>query len=230
MTNLTFPRAGILERGMQEVKASVALLEKTKTLDTKPMETFTKIALIEVTKYLNLTAALEVLPEGCSQFMKDHWDAVSTAPGSGSNHQFWFGGYLGHLDELFGISALMYRAFSSLRPLPFKLTDAFLVLFLHDVEKAFKRLPEGVERNFAYETAAHSQKQIQQMVIDDYQLIVTEEMKNALEYVHGEGDDYRKDSRVAGPLAAFVHNCDYFSARVWHDEPRKSGILPNLQM
>jgi len=44
---------------------------------------------------------------------------------------------------------------------------------------------------------------------------------NALKYVHGEGNDYNPEVNVQGPLAAFVHCCDTFSARVWPDFPKE---------
>ena len=38
-----------------------------------------------------------------------------------------------------------------------------------------------------------------------------------LKYVHGEGDDYRKDRRVMSPLAALCHMADVGSARILFD-------------
>ena len=46
--------------------------------------------------------------------------------------------------------------------------------------------------------------------------------QNALRYKEGEGDDYDPHKRVAGELAAFCNNCDVWSARGWHDFPKKN--------
>ena len=62
----------------------------------------------------------------------------------------------------------------------------------------------------------------------DFAIALTAQQHNALAYIHGEGETYRKDLRVAGELAAFCHCCDYLSARLWHDQPRRSGRLPDL--
>ena len=39
------------------------------------------------------------------------------------------------------IAAVLHKEFSSLRPLPFTLSDALLVLFLHDLEKPWAYTP-----------------------------------------------------------------------------------------
>ena len=163
----------------------------------------------------NLCAGLDLLPEGCRRFLGDNEAAFLAAPGSGHNHQFHKGGLADHYDELFAIAATLHRSLSDLRPLPFTLDEALLILFLHDLEKTYYNL-------------AHDQHGLQEQIIKDYGLALTKQQWNALRYVHGEGDDYRKDERIAGPLAAFVHDCDYWSARGWFDEPRKSGHLPDV--
>ena len=176
----------------------------------------------------NLTSALAVLPEACSRFVAENEDAFLLAPGSGSAHQFWLGGYADHVDELCAISHTIYSALSKLRELPFSLEDALLVLFLHDVEKIWKRLPEDTPCNPKYKAMVSDPKALQQEIIKDYGLKLSAEQENALKYVHGELDDYRKGERVMGPLAVFVHDCDYWSARGWHDQPLESGRLPDI--
>ena len=179
----------------------------------------------------NIRAAFQrrLLPDRCRRFMLDHRDAFRAAPGSAHNHQAWPGGYLDHVDELFGVAAALYRALSRLRPLPFTLPDALLVLWLHDVEKVWKRLPDRCPRDPRYEQlASRDPDALRARIIRDLGLQLTDQQRNALQYVHGELGDYRKDRRAAGPLAAFCHLCDYWSARGWHDEPDRSGPLPNL--
>jgi hypothetical protein len=177
----------------------------------------------------NLTAGLGLLPSGCSRLVSDHLDALLTAPGSGHNHQCWTGGYADHLDECFAISAALHASLGALRPLEFTLPDALLVMFLHDTAKVFKRVPDELIANRAYAAlAAADEHALQDRVCADYAIDLTAEQANALRYVHGELDDYRKDERVAGPLAAFCHAVDYWSARGWHDQPAAGGPLPAL--
>lgn len=173
----------------------------------------------------NVADALKTLPEGCRRFVEENGPAFWAAPGSGGNHQAWMGGYAAHLDEVFGIALILFNRLSQFRELPFTFEDVLLVLFLHDVEKVFKRLPEDVERNPDYEQYASDPEALREIVMVDYGLTVTEEQDNALSYVHGELEDYSPTSRVAGPLSAFCHVCDYVSARIWFDEPLMSGPL-----
>jgi len=178
----------------------------------------------------NLMGAFQrgLLPAQCLRFMRDNRDAFLAAAGSGHNHQAWPGGFLDHTDELIGIACVMHRALSDLRPLPFSINDVLLVLWLHDIDKAFKRLPADCPRNPRYADLAEDPPALQQLIVTDLGLTVTDAQRNALRYVHGELDDYRKDARAAEPLAAFCHNCDYWSARGWFDEPARSGPLPDL--
>jgi len=178
---------------------------------------------------LNFSAGLQLLPPSCAWFIADNEDAVLTAPGSGRNHQFWSGGYADHVDELFAVASAFYQTLSRLRPLPFTFPDTLLVLFLHDIEKIWKRLPEGTPINQIYfDLAQTGQHAVQERVISDCKLELTHAQRNALKFVHGELDDYRSDERVAGELASFCHDCDYWSARGWHNQPHKDGLLPDL--
>ena len=68
--------------------------------------------------------------------LRDHGAAFAAAKGSGRNHQAWEGGYLDHVRETMNIARWLYA--TSPRALPFKLSDALVVMFLHDVEKPFK--------------------------------------------------------------------------------------------
>jgi hypothetical protein len=53
-------------------------------------------------------------------------------------HQAWEGGYVDHLQETMNIGIDLYKTFSQRRDLTFTLSDLFIVLFLHDLEKPFK--------------------------------------------------------------------------------------------
>src|ERR1039458_8025316 len=136
----------------------------------------------------NLCAGLGMLPGGCRRFIQENEASFLAAPGSSYNHQFERGGIADHLDEIFAIAGVLYRSFSDMRSLPFTLEDALLVLFLHDVEKCFKRLEPETPRNLIYERMASEPAKLQEEVARDYQLRITPSQQNALTYVHGEGD------------------------------------------
>jgi hypothetical protein len=171
-----------------------------------------------------------LLPAACSRFITDNETPFLSAPGSGHNHQHFAGGYADHVDEVFALAATLHLTLSQLRPLPFKLEDALLVLFLHDVEKIWKRLPANTSVNAVYAglARAYGQHALQELIIADYSLILSSEQENALTYIHGEGEDYSGSERIAGELAAFCHTCDFLSARLWYDQPQRSGYLPLL--
>ena len=159
---------------------------------------------------------LSLLPEhnrkACLRILADNHDRFYDAPGSQGKHRAWPGGYIGHLEETMRIAISLYN--NSIHPLPFEITDAILVLFLHDLEKPFKYIePKRTFRDDA------SKKNFIEKMMRDYDITLTPDQRNAFHYVHGEGDDYHPTKRIMGPLAAFVHCCDTMSARIWFDYP-----------
>lgn len=169
----------------------------------------------------NFESGLKLLPPGCKHFVLDHKDAFYSAKGSTKNHQAWTGGYVDHLDELFGIAKMMFGIANLERALPFSLESVLLVLFLHDIEKPFKHS----DNQHAYKTMIEDQRALQLQVCDDYDIPLSNDEHKALDYVHGEIGHYSKHGRSTNELGAFAHICDYFSARIWHSEPRDSGPL-----
>lgn len=157
--------------------------------------------------------------EPCRRLYSENWHLIEKAPGSRANHQAWPGGYLDHIEEVLAIAERAYSALPE-RGFPFTLGDAALVLLLHDIEKpwkyvAGKKFTSSEERHgFVLDLAAQ------------YGIPLADDHLNGLKYVHGElGGTYSPTRRAQKPLAAFVHCCDVFSARVWYDEPRKNGLL-----
>lgn len=139
---------------------------------------------------------------------------LASAQGSMHNHQAWPGGYLDHVAEVVDLAFVQYEALSKIRPLPFTLSEALLVLFLHDIEKPWKY---GKGHRFLHKLDRHL---FRMKLIKDSGIELTSEQENAIKYVEGEGDDYTPGERVMGPLAAFCHTCDVLSARMWWDEPK----------
>jgi hypothetical protein len=170
-----------------------------------------------------------LLPEpqrsACLSLLEHEGAWIEPAPGSTHNHQAWAGGYLDHVSECMNIALQLYGLYDSLRPLPFSLQDALLVLFLHDLEK-----PWFIYREGSYYARAVKDKQanhgFRKRLCLQYGIELTPEQENALRYVEGENTDYTPGERSMGPLAAFCHCCDITSARLWFDYPQKDDAWP----
>jgi hypothetical protein len=152
----------------------------------------------------------------CYQLLIDNMARFEKAKGSSYNHQAWEGGYLDHIREVMSISLTLYSALNSMRPLPFSINDAVLVLFLHDLEKPWK----DAESIWDFTTKA-GRKKFRLDKLEEYDIQLSFEQSNALEYVEGEGDDYSSERRIMNEMAAFCHMCDVASARIWHDKPEQ---------
>ncbi|MFT7144482.1 MAG: hypothetical protein ACI8QY_000534 [bacterium] len=156
----------------------------------------------------------------------DYNDIFHFAAGSSSKHQAWQGGYADHIAEILRINRATYQALSNIRPLPFTEDSALIALFFHDMEKPFKYGPKDntLCKNW-HEHMKHNKlnwHQVKDKILDemqkDYHFKFSSDELNALQYTHGEGDDYSPTKRIASPLAAHVHHCDNTSARIWHSE------------
>ncbi len=141
------------------------------------------------------------------KFHEDHLLLILEAKGSNSNHQAWKGGYLDHIQECFNIADSIYGALCKIRPLPFKLSECFIVLYFHDIEKIWKYTTnEIIDKKLYYQTTLQKK----------YSIVFSEQELNALKYIHGENEDYSGKKRVMNELAAFCHSVDTISARIWH--------------
>ncbi len=157
----------------------------------------------------------------CEKFLRDNDKLVGTARAATYTHHTWPGGYLDHVAASMDFACDLYEMEAAVTPLPFSLSAALVVLFLHDVEKPWKYKqrdgdvdPEAVE----FDEAGARGK-----VIQTYGFKLSNEQENALKYIEGEGDDYTPRRRVMGPLAAFCHMCDVYSARLRPEQPQRGG-------
>ena len=176
--------------------------------------------------YLPLHKLVELIDQpnraACSEFLAKHAEMLKRAKGSNRNHQAWEGGYLDHLTEVMNIAVVLYYQLDSLRPLPFTISDALLVLFLHDIEKPWKQQ----DKSLALESGSGVKddaaiKEFKAKIIGESGFVLTKTHKNAIDYAEGEGLGYTGAKRVQTPLAAFVHMCDVWSARGWYNHPSK---------
>jgi hypothetical protein len=167
--------------------------------------------------YLDITSLMALIPDpnraNLWAIVRDNNELFRVAPGSSHNHQAWEGGYIDHVTETMNIACQLYRTLN-VRRLPFSLSAALEVMFLHDIEKPFAERLKAEER---YTKAAR--KGFRADMIHQYGIRLTAEQENALRYVEGVPDcEYTPGERTMGELAAFVHCCDILSARLWHDK------------
>lgn len=169
---------------------------------------------------IRMVRLIELIDESVRPFIlkafEEIWgdEALRTAKGSSHNHQAWDGGYLDHVAEGMHIAVRQYEALNRVRHLPFTLSDALIVFFMHDIEKPWKY---GKNYSFSNKQERHD---FRMWTAWRYCIDLTEDQVNAIKYVEGELDDYSSTERVMGPLAAFCHSCDVLSARLWFDQPR----------
>lgn len=158
----------------------------------------------------------------CWRILDENRRLFQTVQGSTNNHQAWPGGYWDHVSEVMNIAAFLYPRMNFLRPLPFSLSDALLVVFLHDVEKPWKYEigPDGQLQHREGLRTKEDAHGFRGQKLAQYSFALTPEQENAMRYVEGEFDDYTNRRRVMGPLAAFCHLCDVTSARIWYDHPQ----------
>ena len=154
--------------------------------------------------------------EKCLLLLEENLVRFKKSPGSFSKHQAWEGGYIDHLNETIKIAISIYKVTNTERKHPFSISDVILVLFLHDLEKPFKYIEPKEVFGSDYDKEVFIKN-----FINKYKIILNEEHKNALKYIHGEGVDYSSTERIQSSLAAFCHICDVFSARIWFDFPNQ---------
>lgn len=163
----------------------------------------------------------------CIELLNFFLENYPDAPGSLHNHQAYEGGYYVHVSDILTYAIRLYTTLSKDNKMKFNLSDALLVLFLHDIEKPVKYCPilvktgvvdeNGMIEEEVYEYETDSDSDIRQSLISKFGIKLNDEHKLALKYIHGEGEDYRKDKRVMSPLCAFCHCCDVISARIFFE-------------
>ena len=109
-----------------------------------------RLATLEMERghYLDFTALMALVShqnrDRLWTIVRDNVSCFRPAKGSSSNHQAWEGGYLDHIAETMNIACQLYNTLNNLRRLPFSLSNALEVMFLHDIEKPFRDSPETI--------------------------------------------------------------------------------------
>lgn len=175
--------------------------------------------------YFSLPGLIQKIDEpfrsSCMRILTENAVLFSNTPAAIHNHQTWNGGYLDHLQEIMNLAIVLYDSLASLRPLPFSLSDALMVLFLHDIEKPWKyELDSKGALQIKESMRGHAaQEAFWRKMLPEYGVVFTPEQENAMVYVEGENAQYAPGRRTQGPLAAFCHLCDTTSARIWFEYP-----------
>lgn len=154
------------------------------------------------------------------RLLAGHRDLFRAARGSSHNHQAWAGGYADHVREVMNVAVVLYDTLGRLRPLPFSLSDALVVLFVHDLEKpwAYEEVGGTWRRREGLKENAHDFRLAR---LAEAGVTLPAELERGVVFVEGEGAHYSNRTRGMSPLAAFCHMCDVASARLWHDCPRE---------
>ena len=176
--------------------------------------------------YYSILEMIEMMDEPyrtpCRQSYVENEALFRVSRGSTHNHQTWTGGYHDHVEDAMNKAVREVRdELSTGRPMPFTLTDALVGVYLHDFEKPwrFTRLPDGSWENTGLMTDKKSRQKFREDKMAEYGIVVSPMIANAIRYAEGEGDDYDPKRRVMNELAALVHMCDVYSARLRYDYP-----------
>ncbi len=133
--------------------------------------------------------------------------------GARHNHHAWQPfGYLDHIQDCMALAVTLYQHLSLTRPLPFSLSSALAVLYLHDVEKPFRYV-----RNEPNLETKEQRKQFRREFVFKWEIPLSPAEIRALDLVEGENEEYSPNHRVMTQLDAFCHVCDTMSARIWFD-------------
>jgi hypothetical protein len=155
--------------------------------------------------------------------LEDNRELFSQSSGSSCNHQAWTGGYIDHVTECMNLAIQFYLTLNVCRSLEFSLSEALVVMFLHDIEKPWRYKPN--QETGQFETIPGLEDKAARAgnrndTIASYGLQLNARQLNAMKYVEGELDDYTPKKRKMWPLAAFCHLCDVWSARGWPNFPQ----------
>lgn len=181
--------------------------------------------------YLRIEALLALIDsparEACERILKEHRGAFEATPGSTHNHQTWPGGYIDHITDGMNYARHLFALDSALgRPMPFSLSDALLIFYLHDLEKPWRILvsASGEASNRPGLDTKDAFKAFREQKLREHGLALTPAQLNGLTYVEGEMQDYSSQRRVMNELAAFCHKVDVWSARQGYAYPKPDGL------
>lgn len=181
-------------------------------------------------EYFSIEALLNFIDEpyknGCFLILNTNRKLFEKTRGSTHNHQVWDGGYIDHVTDGMNYAYHLYAFDKQFgRPLPFSLSDALLIFYLHDLEKPWRIevQEDGTVRNKTGLDTKEAFKSFREDKLKEYNITLNQYLLNGLTYVEGEQKDYSSTHRVMNELAAFCHKVDNWSARAWYDYPKSEN-------
>src|SRR5262245_49308129 len=128
------------------------------------------------------------------RLLAEHGERFRLARGSTHNHQAWAGGYLDHIVEVMNTAVILHDALGRLRPFPFSLSDALVVLFVHDLEKpwAYEEAQGVWQRRAGLKENAH---EFRLATLAAAGVVLPPELERAVFFVEGEGSHYSNRTR-----------------------------------
>ncbi len=172
---------------------------------------------VDTTSYPSFDELFALIDEPLQTSLRvqhESWNPLFMASqGARHNHHAWHPfGYLDHIQECMVLAVSLYQHLGLTRPLPFSLSSALAVLYLHDVEKPFKYV-----RNEPDLKTKEQRKKFRRDFVHKWEIPLSPAEIRALDLVEGENDEYSPDERTMTQLDAFCHVCDTLSARIWFD-------------
>ena len=134
---------------------------------------------------------------------------------SNNKHQWREGWYYDHIADCLKFWKVLYDGLQWYRPLPFTFDDVIVIIVLHDLEKPYKYSMHNSDFQDLLSLDSHW---IRDKVMEEYNITLSPNQQNWLDYIHGEWDHYSKTERVQWPLAAFCHSIDTISARIYFND------------
>ena len=132
-----------------------------------------------------------------------------------NKHQWREWWYYDHIADSLKFGKIMYDGLDTYRKLPFSFDDVIVVIVLHDLEKPYKYSSHNSDFKNLLKLDSHG---IRDTIIKQYDIILSSNQSNWLDYIHGEWDHYSKTDRVMLPLTAFCHSLDIISARIYFND------------
>lgn len=123
-----------------------------------------------------------------------------TAPGSKHNHQAWPGGYLDHVTETANIGMVLYSLLGGPVILPFTLSSALKIMFLHDIEKPWRFREDEHGRMQEMLKSKVEKAEFREGLMEDFGVVLTTAEANAMRYVEGE----HRRAKPSGQVGAWL--------------------------
>lgn len=158
--------------------------------------------------------------QGCSLLLKEQAEVFKRAPGSRKKHHAWPGGYWDHAEQCMNWAIDLHARFTQtgMQALfdedRFSLSDALVVLFVHDLEKPWRYVADApCPIPVPLLKTKQQRAEFRLSLIEHYDIRMTAAQLEALKYVEGVRDDeYDPTRRLMSPLATLCHTADLLSA------------------